>query len=602
MKEEKGITLLTLTITIVILLILTFTIGINAPDLLHMRRKSNFENDMNSLKEEIDQYYARYDGLPIINKYTNISMLSDIKNVNDNENYYVIDLSKISVNLNYGKDYETVKAKDISEEISDVLDLYIINEESHTIYYPKGIEYNDKINYTLDTYTQINTYIKASLEIENVDTKSVKLIAKGINVGGDRIIDSYNFYIDGTLKETVKTTDETASYNFNTTFGDYIAYVELKDTEGNTYKSNEINYSDYTIETSKELATFRDNVNNGNFYKGKTITLLNDIDLSDVCGETIGTWTPIGKDPQNFKGIFDGRSYTIKNLYVKEDGNFKALFGNFQGTVKNLSVTGNVSGNRSTSGIVGLSLGTIEKCKNYCKVENTEYGKNETYAYIGGIVGKNHGIVKQCINYGEINGITCVGGVAGVNVNVGTIQECINIGNVNSIGVINGSSSGTAGISGNNQGVIEKVYNRGDVTAIYSQVGGIVGWQGLGGSTQNAYSTGNISGPRSIGGTIGMMDKGNICSKNLYATGTIKDRETSVTATKTIGDSSTDNLGTIIGAITTTETVLEDNYFYTTQEVMSGWTQTDIDKYLGENFTKDVNNINDGYPILKWQL
>ena len=155
MKEEKGITLLTLTITIVILLILTFTIGINAPDLLHMRRKSNFENDMNSLKEEIDQYYARYDGLPIINKYTNISMLSDIKNVNDNENYYVIDLSKISVNLNYGKDYETVKAKDISEEISDVLDLYIINEESHTIYYPKGIEYNDKINYTLDTYTMI---------------------------------------------------------------------------------------------------------------------------------------------------------------------------------------------------------------------------------------------------------------------------------------------------------------------------------------------------------------------------------------------------------------------------------------------------------------
>ena len=156
MKEQKGITLLTLTITIVVLLILIFTININAPDLLQNRRKNNFQNDISSLKEEIDHYYARYDGLPIINKYTNISMLEGIKNVNDNENYYVIDLSKISVNLNYGKEYEKVKSKDTSEEITDILDVYIINDESHTIYYPQGIEYDGTVHYTiLDTYNMI---------------------------------------------------------------------------------------------------------------------------------------------------------------------------------------------------------------------------------------------------------------------------------------------------------------------------------------------------------------------------------------------------------------------------------------------------------------
>ena len=160
MKNEKGITLITLAITLVVLIILTFTISINAPDLISMKRKNNFENDMNVLKEEIDQYYARYDSLPIINKYINVDILNNSKNINDNDNYYVIDLSKIDVNLNYGKDYEQILLKNLEEEVVDITDVYIINEQSHTIYYPKGVEYNKTVNYTIDlNYKEISTYV-----------------------------------------------------------------------------------------------------------------------------------------------------------------------------------------------------------------------------------------------------------------------------------------------------------------------------------------------------------------------------------------------------------------------------------------------------------
>lgn len=282
MKKQNGVTLVALTITIVVLLILTFTISMKIPDISNRKKKSNFENDMRELKEEIDQYYAKYEQLPIINKYTKIDMLNDIKNVNDDENYYVIDLSKIFTNLNYGKDYEKVKTKDTSEEIAEILDVYIINEQSHTIYYPKGIEYDGEIHYTLDTYTtknKINTYIKVDLEMENVDTKSVKLIAKGTKIGGDKEIDDYNFYINDTLEKTIKTTDETASYNFNTTFGEYTAYVEVKDTEGNIYKSSKINYSDYSIETNEE----------GNIKEG-VLTIGDYVDYDHIKGTTVKSY------------------------------------------------------------------------------------------------------------------------------------------------------------------------------------------------------------------------------------------------------------------------------------------------------------------------
>ena len=156
MKEEKGITLLTLTITIAIIIILTFTITVNIKPYKEERVKTNFERDINSLTEEISQYYARVRELPILNKYTNTGIIEKIKNKNDNENYYVIDIRQLDVTLNYGIDYKTVLTRPKTEEITNLLDIYIINEQSHTIYYPKGITYHGVTYYRLpEVYTHI---------------------------------------------------------------------------------------------------------------------------------------------------------------------------------------------------------------------------------------------------------------------------------------------------------------------------------------------------------------------------------------------------------------------------------------------------------------
>lgn len=170
LKSNKGITMLTLTITIVIMLILSFTISINVRPYEENTNFGNFETDIIRLKEEISHYYMQNKNIPIANKYITIQRLE--KNPNDNENYYVIDLSKLgNLELNYGKDFE--KITDYSQEISDLLDIYIINEQSHTIYYPKGIEHNGKIQFT--------TMNLDSLQIEDMTIQEVQI--KGKNKG-----------------------------------------------------------------------------------------------------------------------------------------------------------------------------------------------------------------------------------------------------------------------------------------------------------------------------------------------------------------------------------------------------------------------------------
>ena len=145
MKSNKGITLLTLTITIVILMILTFTVSANVSTYVERNNRTNLETDIIKLKEEISYYYSTNKKLPISKKYTNTDML--IKNINDNENYYIIDLIELKeLGLNYGKDYQKIENK--NENINNLLDIYIINEKTHTIYYPKGIQYNNEIIYT----------------------------------------------------------------------------------------------------------------------------------------------------------------------------------------------------------------------------------------------------------------------------------------------------------------------------------------------------------------------------------------------------------------------------------------------------------------------
>ena len=50
MKNQKGITLITLMITIVVLLILTFTVSVNISIYIEQRKITNFQSDIETLK------------------------------------------------------------------------------------------------------------------------------------------------------------------------------------------------------------------------------------------------------------------------------------------------------------------------------------------------------------------------------------------------------------------------------------------------------------------------------------------------------------------------------------------------------------------------
>ena len=93
------------------------------------------------------------------------------------------------------------------------------------------------------------------------------------------------------------------------------------------------------ITTAQQLKQLADEVNAGDSKSGKTVLLMNDIDLS-----VYPNWSPIGTLNLNwsdvsrpFSGVFDGQNHTISNLTCTSATNgYAGLFGNFDGTVQNL--------------------------------------------------------------------------------------------------------------------------------------------------------------------------------------------------------------------------------------------------------------------------
>lgn len=142
-KNENGITLTTLVLTVVLILLISGIMGYYSTSGLDMQKVNNMYSDIEQIQTEIDTYYLKNNKLPILNVSVSFYNFS---NPNDSSEYYVIDLSKLgNLRLNYGKEFENIKS---SNQLGDYTDVYIINKQSQTIYYLKGIEFEDKTYYT----------------------------------------------------------------------------------------------------------------------------------------------------------------------------------------------------------------------------------------------------------------------------------------------------------------------------------------------------------------------------------------------------------------------------------------------------------------------
>lgn len=148
LRQEKGITMMALVVTIIILLILTSVLVFNTQDSVYIKRLNNLYSDIELLRSKTDEYYNEYGQIPAKIKYTNIGTLKNVLSTkNDTGDFYVIDLEAMEgITLNYGKDYENVKNLPKNEETNanNYTDLYIINENSHNIFFVRGIEVKEK--------------------------------------------------------------------------------------------------------------------------------------------------------------------------------------------------------------------------------------------------------------------------------------------------------------------------------------------------------------------------------------------------------------------------------------------------------------------------
>ncbi len=163
-KKERGISLVSLAIAVVIIIILSNITIYYVRDNLRVENLKQMQNDITNLRDKIASYYIQNGKIPANIKYTNINAIQEaglISNQVDRGDFLVIDLAALeNLTLNYGKDYE--KVREDAQNANNYLDLYIINEASHNIFYVEGITIDKEVYYT-------------DYEAEEVDTKEVNL-------------------------------------------------------------------------------------------------------------------------------------------------------------------------------------------------------------------------------------------------------------------------------------------------------------------------------------------------------------------------------------------------------------------------------------------
>lgn len=203
------------------------------------------------------------------------------------------------------------------------------------------------------------------------------------------------------------------------------------------------------IYTKDDLFAVRENPS------GKYI-LMNDIIFYDADYEKGGDfynsgkgWEPIGTLATPFKGTFNGNGYSIVNLQINNPNEtHQGLFGYiYTATVKQVTlVNANIIGGSYIGGIIG----------------EAEYGSK----------------ISNCIFSGIVQGVNCVGGIAGQLTVWGnsygyyssiTIEKCANTGTINGIkyvgGIVGYTQSHSSYNSGSTYVYVKNCFNAGYIYA-----------------------------------------------------------------------------------------------------------------------------------------
>jgi len=289
----------------------------------------------------------------------------------------------------------------------------------------------------------------------------------------------------------------------------------------------------------------------------------NDIDLSEICGEGIANWSPIGymkpdnfysyysakmdKEPNPFKGVFDGCGYKISGLYLDDEelNNF-GLFGAVDGTVRNLTVEGFARGCYNIALLATFVRGNLINC--------TSIGKIQARTAAGLVCNSYDGVIDGCINYADIcctcelddpNDLSQCSGIIREGVTI--VKDCVNYGKLTDFRDVGGISVEIEGkISDQNNYKTAKVYNCANYGSLSGvNVGGVVQTISVGTHLANCLNAGDLKGIKEnakVGGIVMQsLALGNNCPENFDET----HLDNCVSIGKISCDYPTDNCGAI---------------------------------------------------------
>lgn len=198
-----------------------------------------------------------------------------------------------------------------------------------------------------------------------------------------------------------------------------------------------------------------------------------------------GEFEPIGYEKETFGAVFDGQGFKIKNLYVKNENPMNGGSGLFRAVGYNAIVENVVLENVEIDGI----------------------------GCVGGIAGtlRGGGRISNCRVAGVVRSGSRVGGVVGC-----TDQYTDTVSNCFSSAIIIGEigEGGVGGIVGRHNGVLINSYATGDVVGD-RYVGGLVGVS-VYGTVENCFAATSLKGAVAVGGLVGMEYGVGNGAKNSY--------------------------------------------------------------------------------------
>lgn len=310
-----------------------------------------------------------------------------------------------------------------------------------------------------------------SFEISPV-THSIldSVLVDGVNVGP---VSSYIFH---------NVTEDHSIYAYFT----LISTPDLAPWDGIT-KNEPFSFENhYYICSPTELAWIAQQTNNGISFSGKSIYLLNDIDLGGT--QTIpSTWIPIGTVLHPFMGLFQGNKNHINNLFCNNLGNDNVgLFGFVEAA--NIRYVwlhkAFVVGKNNVGGLVGY-------LKNSYLINNRVTGIIRGNSGIGGVIGSayydeqyqyfGNNAIASCFSIIEIESSETAGGLIGkvtkkLDSSRGNISSSFIAGVVHSLGVSGGLiGSVDLGSDYENAGALEIYGCYSNATVLGTKCGGLIG-------------------------------------------------------------------------------------------------------------------------------